>query len=74
MAIFMVLTVHHVIVSLFANIIIIIGISFLISIINFLFSFGYVIEGSDFLQDVKEGDVIVSAKVTEGLENLKNPQ
>jgi peptidylprolyl isomerase len=36
--------------------------------------FGYVIEGSDFLQDVKEGDVIVSAKVTEGLEYLKAPQ
>lgn len=33
--------------------------------------FGYVVEGSDFLQDVKEGDIIVSAKVTEGLENLK---
>lgn len=36
--------------------------------------FGYVVEGSDFLQDVKEGDVIVSAKVTEGLEYLKQPQ
>jgi len=36
--------------------------------------FGYVIEGSDFLQDVKEGDVIVSAKVTKGLEYLKDPQ
>jgi len=35
--------------------------------------FGYVVEGSDFLQDIKEGDVIVSAKVTEGLENLKDP-
>jgi len=33
--------------------------------------FGYVVEGADFLQDVKEGDIIVSAKVTEGLENLK---
>lgn len=33
--------------------------------------FGYVTEGSDFLQDVKEGDIIVSAKVTQGLENLK---
>jgi len=33
--------------------------------------FGYVVEGSDFLQDVKEGDIIVSAKVTEGLEYLK---
>ena len=37
------------------------------------FSFGYVVEGSDFLQDIKEGDVIVSAKVTEGLEYLKQP-
>lgn len=36
--------------------------------------FGYVVEGSDFLQDVKEGDIIVSAKVTKGLENLKGPQ
>jgi len=33
--------------------------------------FGYVVEGATFLQDVKEGDIIVSAKVTEGLENLK---
>merc|ERR1712232_538940 len=35
--------------------------------------FGYVVEGADFLQDVKEGDVIVSAKVTKGLEYLKQP-
>mmetsp|Transcript_11862 Transcript_11862/g.34016 ORF Transcript_11862/g.34016 Transcript_11862/m.34016 type:complete len:461 (+) Transcript_11862:42-1424(+) len=35
--------------------------------------FGYVVEGADFLQDVKEGDVIVSAKVTEGLQYLKQP-
>jgi len=33
--------------------------------------FGYVVEGADFLQDVKEGDIIVSAKVTEGLQYLK---
>ena len=33
-------------------------------------SFGYVVEGSDFLSDIKEGDIIVSAKVTKGLENL----
>jgi len=33
--------------------------------------FGYVVEGSDFLQDVREGDIIVSAKVTEGLQYLK---
>lgn len=37
------------------------------------FSFGYVVEGSDFLQDIKEGDVIVSAKVTDGLQYLKQP-
>lgn len=36
--------------------------------------FGYVVEGADFLQDVREGDVIVSAKVTEGLEYLKQPK
>jgi len=35
--------------------------------------FGYVVEGADFLQDIKEGDLIVSAKVTEGGENLKMP-
>ena len=33
--------------------------------------FGYVVEGASFLQDVKEGDIIVSAKVTEGLQYLK---
>lgn len=32
--------------------------------------FGYVVEGSEFLSDTEEGDVIVSAKVTQGLENL----
>lgn len=36
--------------------------------------FGYVVEGADFLQDVKEGDIIVSAKVTKGLEYLKQPK
>lgn len=40
----------------------------------FVGSFGYVVEGSDFLSDMKEGDVIVSAKVTEGLENLVLPK
>jgi len=35
--------------------------------------FGYVTEGSDFLQDIKEGDIITSAKVTSGLEYLKQP-
>ena len=36
--------------------------------------FGYVTEGSDFLQDIREGDVIVSAKVTKGAENLVLPK
>jgi len=36
--------------------------------------FGYVVEGSDFLQDMKEGDVIVSAKVTDGMQYLKLPK
>jgi cyclophilin family peptidyl-prolyl cis-trans isomerase len=36
--------------------------------------FGYVVEGSDFLRDMKEGDIIVSAKVTEGIENLQQPK
>jgi cyclophilin family peptidyl-prolyl cis-trans isomerase len=39
-----------------------------------LHSFGYVVEGSDFLQDIKEGDVIVSAEVTDGLEYLVQPK
>jgi cyclophilin family peptidyl-prolyl cis-trans isomerase len=33
--------------------------------------FGYTIEGADFLKDIKEGDIIVSATVTEGKDNLK---
>jgi len=33
--------------------------------------FGYVVEGADFLPDIKEGDLIVSAKVVEGLEFMK---
>jgi peptidylprolyl isomerase len=35
--------------------------------------FGYVVEGADFLHDVKEGDIIVSAKVTEGVDKLVLP-
>ena len=37
-------------------------------------SFGYVVEGADFLSDTKEGDIIVSAKVTQGLEYLVEPK
>lgn len=36
--------------------------------------FGYVVEGADLLGDIKEGDVIVSAKVTKGIENLVQPK
>lgn len=36
--------------------------------------FGYVVEGADFLRDTKEGDIIVSAKVTEGAGNLVQPK
>ena len=36
--------------------------------------FGYVVEGADFLQDVKEGDVIVSATVTNGMDKLVLPR
>jgi cyclophilin family peptidyl-prolyl cis-trans isomerase len=36
--------------------------------------FGYVVEGSDFLADLKEGDIITSAKVIKGAENLKQPK
>jgi len=32
--------------------------------------FGYVIEGSDFLRDIKEDDVIVSTKILDGLEGF----
>ena len=32
--------------------------------------FGYTIEGARFLSDMKEGDVITSAKVVEGLDQL----
>jgi peptidylprolyl isomerase len=37
-------------------------------------SFGYVVEGAELLRDIKEGDIIVSATVTSGLENLVSPQ
>lgn len=36
--------------------------------------FGYVVEGADFLRDVKEEDVIISAKVTDGLQFLVQPK
>jgi peptidylprolyl isomerase len=36
--------------------------------------FGYVVEGNDLLMDIKEGDIITSAKVTKGLEFLKLPK
>ena len=36
--------------------------------------FGYVVEGADFLRDIKEGDIITSAKVTEGEDHLKMPK
>lgn len=36
--------------------------------------FGYVVEGADFLSDVKEGDLIASVKITEGGENLVQPK
>ena len=35
--------------------------------------FGYTVDGARLLSDVKEGDVIVSAKVTSGLNNLVAP-
>jgi len=35
--------------------------------------FGYVVEGADFLRDIKEGDIITSAKVISGGEKLKLP-
>lgn len=36
--------------------------------------FGYVVEGADFLRDAKEGDIIVSTKITNGIENLVTPK
>jgi len=36
--------------------------------------FGYVVEGADFLRDMKEGDLIEYAKVTQGAENLVQPK
>ena len=33
-------------------------------------SFGYTVDGAELLKDVKEGDIVVSAKVVKGLENL----
>ena len=36
--------------------------------------FGYTVDGARLLSDVKEGDVIVSAKVTSGLDNLVKPK
>jgi cyclophilin family peptidyl-prolyl cis-trans isomerase len=39
----------------------------------YLDSFGYVVEGADFLSAIKEGDVVISAKVVEGADNLKLP-
>lgn len=36
--------------------------------------FGYVVEGADFLRDTKEGDIIVTTKVTSGIENLVEPK
>lgn len=36
--------------------------------------FGYTVDGADFLQDIKEGDVIVSAKVVDGADLLEVPK
>jgi cyclophilin family peptidyl-prolyl cis-trans isomerase len=57
-----------------AHIVIFYELSYELSTPVLLNSFGYVVEGSDFLQDIKEGDVITSAKVTDGLEYLVQPK
>merc|ERR1719401_2722323 len=36
-------------------------------------TFGYTIEGQDFLRQVKEGDIITSVKILDGLDKLKMP-
>ena len=40
----------------------------------FIGSFGYVVEGANFLADVKEDDVIVSAKVIDGVDRVVQPK
>jgi len=37
-------------------------------------TFGYVVEGNQLLQNIEVGDVIVDAKVTDGLDNLQQPK
>ncbi|MGB3655445.1 MAG: peptidylprolyl isomerase, partial [Rivularia sp. (in: cyanobacteria)] len=36
--------------------------------------FGYVTEGKEVLEKIKQGDKIESAKVTQGIENLVEPR
>ena len=38
-----------------------------------ILSFGYVVDGAEFLEDMDETDIILSAKVTGGIENLVQP-
>lgn len=33
-------------------------------------SFGYIIKGNNLLQNIEVGDIIIDAKVTDGVENL----
>jgi hypothetical protein len=46
----------------------------ILSLFSSLFSFGYVVEGAEFLGDMDEGDIIIYAKVTEGAQNLILPK
>jgi peptidylprolyl isomerase len=36
--------------------------------------FGYLTEGKEVLEELTAGDKIISAKVIEGIENLKEPE
>ncbi len=36
--------------------------------------FGYTVEGDEILEDMQEGDQIISARIVSGLENLQRPQ
>lgn len=36
--------------------------------------FGYAVEGDEILEDMQEGDKIISARVVKGIENLERPQ
>jgi peptidylprolyl isomerase len=36
--------------------------------------FGYTVEGDEILEDLEEGDTLISARVVNGIENLERPE